>query len=168
MKRTIALISGTIIVFWSFVSFIDYLISKQVYYINGTIEKATLDDDGNIIIMEDDITDQATYLVYEYENATIGLIAVKDSDDRVLVVVNATNSCKQSPKAYFVQQDNKFICQKCSTSIKVDDLDKNLDTECYPISIKERINLNGKIIIGTNELKNLKDKFIDWKGPIDN
>ena len=168
MKRTIMLIIGTIIVFWAFVSFINYLIDKQVYYYNGSAEKATLDPDGNIVIMDDEITDQATYIVYEYENATIGLIAVRNSDGRVMVVVNACDSCKQSPNAYFVQQENKFICHGCNNTIKVDELDKNLDKECYPISIKERIDMDGKIIIGTNELKSLKDKFIDWKGPIDN
>ena len=168
MKRIFTMIIGTTIFFWAFVSFIDYLITKQVYYYNGSAEKATLDEDGNIVIIDDEITDQATYIVYEYENATIGLIAVRNSNGRVMVVVNACNSCKQSPKAYFVQQENKFKCQKCSTSIKVDDLEKNLGSECYPIAIKERYDINGKIIIGTKELYNLKDKFIDWKGPKDN
>lgn len=61
--------------------------------ITGKIEKANLDKDGNIIIDEDDITTDITYIDYEYEGVTIGLLAVRDSKDKVKIVVNTCQSC---------------------------------------------------------------------------
>ena len=165
MKKIILIIICTILISIGFICFIDHLISKGMYYITGASEKATLDQDGNIVIDEEEIYDQSTYITYDYEEATIGLIAIKNRDGKVIVVVNASNSCEESPKAFYIQRDNKFICQGCQKSFKVNDIEKNIDVECGLISIKDRTDVNGKIIIGVKELQNLKDKFINWKGP---
>lgn len=165
MKNTILIIVCTILFSIGFIWLIDHLISKGVYYITGAVEKATLDQDGNILIIEEEIYDESTYITYEYEEATIGLIAIKNSKGKVIVVVNASNSCEKSPNAYYIQRDNKFICQGCPKSFKVNDLEKNIDTECGLMSIKNRTDINGKIIISAKELQSIKDKFINWNGP---
>ena len=61
-----------------------------------------MDKDGNIIIKENDITDKVVYISYEYEGVTIGLLAVKDSNGNVKVVINTCQSCGGSPYEYFV------------------------------------------------------------------
>ena len=76
--------------------------------ITGKIVKANMDKDGNIIIKESDITDKVVYISYEYEGVTIGLLAVKDSNGNVKVVINTCQSCGGSPYAYFVQVGNKI------------------------------------------------------------
>ena len=70
--------------------------------VTGKIEKANLNDDGNIVIEEKDITDKVVYISYEYEGVTIGLLAVRNSEGKVIVVVNTCQSCGGSPYAYFV------------------------------------------------------------------
>ena len=129
------------------------------------IKKVELDDEGNIVIDENDITNKATYFDYIFENVHIGLLAVRNSDGKVIVVVNTCQSCGGSPYAYFVQIDDKIQCQNCGNLFAIDDLDKLSKGGCNPIEIEERTDKDGKIIIGTEQLNKLKDKFENWKGP---
>jgi len=133
--------------------------------VTGKIVKAELDNDGNIIINENEITEKVVYISYEYEGVTIGLLAVRNSEGRVIVVVNTCQSCGGSPYAYFVQVGNKIQCQNCGNLFAIDDLDNLTPDGCNPIGIDERIDNDGKITIGTKQLKELKDKFENWKGP---
>ena len=133
--------------------------------IKGEVLKANLDDDGNIIIEEKSITDQVEYIAYEYENVTIGLLAVRNSKGKVIIVINTCQSCGGSPYAYFVQVGDKIQCQNCGNLFAIDELDNLVPDGCNPIGIEKRTDKDGKIIIGTTQLKELKDKFENWKGP---
>lgn len=133
--------------------------------VTGKIEKANLNDDGNIVIEEKDITDKVVYISYEYEGVTIGLLAVRNSEGKAIVVVNTCQSCGGSPYAYFVQVNDKIQCQSCGNMFAIDDLDNLSPDGCNPIGIEERTEEEGKIIIGTEQLKKLKNKFENWKGP---
>ena len=133
--------------------------------VTGKIVKADLDSDGNIVINEKDIDIFATYIDYEYEGVTIGLLAVRNSEGKVIVVVNTCQSCGGSPYAYFVQVNDKIQCQNCGNLFAIDDLDNLVPDGCNPIGIENRIDKDGKIIIETKQLNLLKDKFANWKGP---
>ena len=133
--------------------------------VTGKIVKAELDSDGNIVINEEEITEEVVYISYEYEGVTIGLIAVRDSEGKVIVVINTCQSCGGSPYAYFVQVGNRIQCQNCGNLFAIDDLDNLTPDGCNPIGIEERIDKDGKITIGTKQLKELKNKFENWKGP---
>ena len=165
MKTMIIIIICTILFSIGFIWFIDHLIDDGLYFVTGAYEKATLNQDGNIVIDEEELYNESTYIIYDYEEATIGLIAIKNSSGKAIVVVNASNSCEASPNVFYIQRNNKFICQGCQKSFKVSDLEKNIDIECGLMSIKNRTDIDGKIIIDTKELQKLKDKFINWKGP---
>ena len=133
--------------------------------VTGKIVKADLDSDGNIVINEKDIDIFATYIDYEYEGVIIGLLAVRNSEGKVIVVVNTCQSCGGSPYAYFVQVNDKVQCQNCGNLFAIDDLDNLVPDGCNPIGIENRIDKDGKIIIETKQLNLLKDKFANWKGP---
>ena len=105
------------------------------------------------------------YISYEYEGVTIGLIAVKDSKNNVKVVVNTCQSCGGSPYAYFVQVGNKIQCQNCGNMFAIDELDNLVEDGCNPIAIEDKQTKDGVITIGTKQLKELKAKFENWKGP---
>lgn len=133
--------------------------------ITGKIVKANVNEDDNIVINKKDITNDATYISYNYENVTIGLLAVKDSQENTKVVINTCQSCGGSPYAYFVQVGDKIQCQNCGSVFSIDELD-NLDSDgCNPIGIEDKTEDDDKIIIGTSQLKSLKSKFETWKGP---
>ena len=133
--------------------------------ITGKVVSANLDQDGNIIIKENDITDEVVYISYEYEKVTIGLLAVKDSNGEVKVVINTCQSCGGSPYAYFVQVGNKIQCQNCGNMFAIDKLDNLVENGCNPIAIEDKQTKDGIITIGTKQLKELKDKFENWQGP---
>ena len=133
--------------------------------ITGKIVKANMDKDGNIIIKESDITDKVVYISYEYEGVTIGLLAVKDSNGNVKVVINTCQSCGGSPYAYFVQVGNKIQCQNCGNMFAIDELDNLVEDGCNPIAVEDKQTKDGIITIGTKQLKELKGKFENWKGP---
>ena len=143
----------------------DSEVPARLQEITGDIVKANTDSNGNIIIKESDITDKATYISYEYEGVTIGLLAVKDSSGNVKVVINTCQSCAGSPYAYFVQVGNKIQCQNCGNTFTIDELDNLMEDGCMPIAIEDIQTKDDIITIGTKQLKELKDKFENWKGP---
>lgn len=133
--------------------------------ITGTIVDAILDENNNIIINKEDITEKVTYISYEYEGIVIGLLAVKDSRGNVKVVVNTCSSCGGAPNAYFIQVGDKIQCQNCGNLFAIEELDNLEENGCNPISIEELSEIDDKIIIGTEQLNNLKEKFKNWNGP---
>jgi uncharacterized membrane protein len=133
--------------------------------ITGEIVASTLDNDGNIIIDKEKITEEVTYISYEYEGVTIGLLAVKDSNDDIKVVINTCQSCGGSPYAYFVQAGDKIECQNCGNMFSITDLDNLSDSGCNPIAIEDKKESNEIITIGVKQLQNLKAKFENWQGP---
>ena len=166
------ILSVTLIVFISFFVFSgcskdESSVDKpaNLKEITGKIEKANLDSNGNIVIDEAAITTDKTYIDYEYEGVTIGLLAVRDSKNKVKVVVNTCQFCGGSPYAYFVKVGDSIQCQNCGNMFKIDELD-NLDVNgCNPIATVNKKEKNGKITIVPDELKALKSKFTNWQGP---
>ena len=133
--------------------------------IKGEVLKANLDKNGNIVIDEKSITDQVEYIAYEYDGVTIGLLAVRNSKGKAIVVINTCQSCGGSPYAYFVQVGNQIQCQNCGNLFNIDDLDNLTPDGCNPIGIENRKDKNGTITIGVKQLQDLKDKFVNWNGP---
>lgn len=140
-------------------------IPSNLKEITGEVKKANLNRDGNIVIDSSEVTDQVIYYSYEYEEVTIGLLTVRDSSGNIKVVVNTCQSCGGSPYAYFVQVGDKIQCQNCGNVFDIDKLDDLESDGCNPIAIEDRTDEDDKIIIGTDQLKKLKDKFLNWKGP---
>ena len=166
------ILSVTLIIFISFFIFSgcskeENLVDKpaNLKEITGKVEKATLDKDGNITIDEAAITTDITYIDYEYEGVTIGLLAVRDSKDKVQVVVNTCQSCGGSPYAYFVKVGDSIQCQNCGNLFKIDELDNLEVNGCNPIAIVNKKEKDGQITIVSDELKALKNKFTNWQGP---
>ena len=127
--------------------------------------KAVTNNDGNIVINKSKITTKATYIDYIYESVHIGLIAVRTSDNRVLIVVNTSTSCNPSPRAYFIQVGDYLECQNCGNKFKIDELDKVSSDGCNPMQIEKLEENDKEIIISKDFLNSLKDKFSKWLGP---
>ena len=143
----------------------DEKVPARLRPITGEVVSAILNEEGNIIVKESDISENVIYISYEYEEITIGLLAVRDSKGEVKVVVNTCQSCGGAPYAYFVQVGNKIQCQNCGSLFAIDDLDNLIDDGCNPIAIEDKKEADGIITIGTKQLKELKDKFENWHGP---
>ena len=165
MKKVIIIILVTILVFILFIKIMWYIIGGNVYSIVGSTETAVLDSNGDIVIVEEDITNQPTFISYKYEGVSIGILAIKNSKDKVMVVVNTCEACGEDPNGYFLLKGNKLKNQSCGNEITIDDLEDLNGAGCDPIKIIDRREEEGKIIIGTSQLKELKDRFKNWRGP---
>jgi uncharacterized membrane protein len=135
--------------------------------ITGEVFKTDLDSNGNIIINKDEITSTVSYYDYEYENTIIGLLAVRDSNGDVKVVINTCQSCGGSPYAYFVQVNDKIQCQNCGNTFDIDDLGELVEMGCNPIPIENIEETDDIIKVSHEELEEYKDKFSNWEGPKD-
>ena len=133
--------------------------------VNGPVVKAKLNDEGKIVIKKDDITTTAIYISYDVDGVVVGLIAVRDSNGDIRVVVNTCESCGGAPYAFFVQEENRIQCQNCGNYFEIDGLGELDSDGCNPIAIKDREDTDDEILVGTDQLKELKDKFENWKGP---
>lgn len=67
----------------------------------------------DVVIKAGDITSQASYYDYDANGTKVQLFAVKASDGTARVALNTCQVCNGSPKAYFVQDGDNFICQNC-------------------------------------------------------
>ena len=143
----------------------EHKVPARLKEVTENIVKANLNEEGNIVIEENEITDKAVYIDYKYNDVTIGLLAVRNSEGKVIVVVNTCQSCGGSPYAYFVQVGDKIQCQNCGNLFAIDELDNLVPDGCNPIAIEDRTDINGQIIIGVNQLKSIVDKFENWQGP---
>ncbi len=133
--------------------------------ITGKVRKASLNDDGYIVINKSEVTQKVSYYNYIYEDVQIGLLTVKDSSGNVRIVINTCQSCGGAPYAYFVQVGNKIQCQNCGNMFSIDDLGNLEEDGCNPITIEDLTDEGDIIKIGVKQLEDLKDKFKDWKGP---
>lgn len=133
--------------------------------ITGEIQEVELDDNGDIIINKEEVTEEVRYYSYEYEGVIIGLLAVRDSKGNIRVVVNTCQSCGGSPYAYFVQVGDKIQCQNCGNTFEIDSLGELEEDGCNPIAIENKEETNEVIKISHIELEQYKDKFENWKGP---
>jgi uncharacterized membrane protein len=133
--------------------------------ITGEVIATTLDSNGDIIINKDEVTDEVSYYDYLYEDVTIGLLAVKDSNGNIKVVINTCGSCGGSPYAYFVQVNDKVQCQNCGNLFAIDFLGELVEFGCNPIPIENMEEDNDTIKINHEAIEEYKDKFENWQGP---
>lgn len=133
--------------------------------ITGKIYQAETNEDGNIVINKDKITEEVSYYSYEYDGVIIGLLAVKDENGNFHIVINTCQSCGGAPYAYFVQVGNKIQCQNCGNTFSISKLDDLVTNGCNPIGIEKIEEQEDKFIIDHEEIEQYKDKFENWKGP---
>lgn len=134
--------------------------------ITGEVSKALLDSKGDIVIKKKDVTDEVRYYNYEYDGIQISILAVRDSRNKVQVVMNTCQSCGGSPKAYFVQIGKRIRCQNCRSFFDIDKLDELEEDGCNPLAIEDKVDEGEKITISHQELEKYKDKFDNWQGPM--
>lgn len=111
----------------------------------GKVVNAKVNSDGKIVIDKSKITHKVTYINYDVYGVIVGLLAVKDSKGDVKVVVDT--------------------CQNCGNMFSIDELDNLVDDGCNPIVIEDKTETDNEMLIGTEQLKKLKEKFENWKGP---
>ncbi len=122
-------------------------------------------ENGDVEIKAEDITDQAAFYEYDYNGTTVGLFAVKASDGTIRTALNTCQVCNGSPYAFFNQQENQFQCQNCGNLFSLDMIGQERGG-CNPIPItsEDRADSdNGSIVIPASFLGDNAALFNNWK-----
>ena len=126
---------------------------------------ATLNESGDVVIKEADITEIGSFLEYKSKDGiTVGLFAVRASDGTVRTAFDTCQVCNGSPLAYFVQQGNKIQCQNCGNVYSLDMVEQERGG-CNPIPIMadEKTVTDTEIIIPAALLEENAALFENWK-----
>ena len=126
---------------------------------------ATLNENGDVVIKEADITEKASHLEYKSKDGiTVGLLVVRASDGTVRTALDTCQVCNGSPYAYFVQKDNQIQCQNCGNIYSLDMIEQERGG-CNPIPIMsgEKTVTDTEIIIPSAFLEENAAKFENWK-----
>lgn len=125
---------------------------------------AAADEDGNIRIDMEEITEEASYINYPVEDVTIQLIAVRAKDGTVHTAFNTCQICNPSPLAYFVQEGDSFTCQNCGNRFTTEEVGVRRGG-CNPAPIEEKKEQDGEIVIDSGYLEQYQGNFAGWQGP---
>ena len=131
---------------------------------NNRVVMATLDEDGNIVIKKEQISETATFISYNADGIIVSFIAVRGTDGRVRIAFNTCQSCSPSPSAYFVQIGEYFECQNCGNRFHVDKIGEE-SGGCNPAPVEEKEEDDETIIISAEYARTYKDNFRNWNGP---
>ena len=129
----------------------------------GGFQDATLDDNGNIVIQEENITKNATFINYDADGVTVQFLAVR-AGDGVRLAYNTCQSCSPSPYAYFVQDGDKLVCQNCGQTFAAENVGQG-GYGCNPAAVPDAVSSGGTITIPAASALAVSNRFVNWQGP---
>lgn len=172
-KNIILLIAAVVVAIAAVISIVVPKLTNKGSEINPSgYEQNTVNNESsttgivtdNIVIDESAVSKTASFYDYDADGITIEVFAVRASDNTIRTALNTCQICCGSPYAYFLQQDDYFICQNCNNSFSVDDIGI-AHGGCNPVPITQNdyITENGNIIIPKQFLEQYRDDFSNWK-----
>ncbi len=130
----------------------------------GGFQDAALDANGDIIIQEADITENASLINYDADGVTVQFLAIRDSGGEVRLGYNTCQVCSPSPYAYFAQDGDKLVCQNCGLSFTAENVGAG-GYSCNPAAISDAVWADGTITIPAASVLAVADRFVNWQGP---
>jgi len=130
----------------------------------GASEKATVNENGDLVIQVADINDKATFYAYNELDSKIEIIAVKASDGTIRTAFNTCQVCYSSGKGYYKQEGDLLTCQNCGNQFGRDDVEVTRGG-CNPVPISgefKKVN-DDTITIPKEFLEEAQVIFENWK-----
>jgi hypothetical protein len=117
-----------------------------------------------IKIVKNDITSEAKFFPYEFDNTKMEVIAVKASDGTIRTALNTCQICFDSGKGYYEQVGEYLVCQNCGNRFHIDQIEK-IKGGCNPVPILEtdKTDNEDSILISKDFLESKKDLFTNWQ-----
>lgn len=131
--------------------------------VDGGFQDAALDENGDIVIQEADITKNMSYINYDADGVTVQFLAVRAGDE-VRLAYNTCQSCSPSPYAYFVQNGNKLVCQNCGLTFAAENVGAG-GYGCNPAAVPDAVRADGTITIPAASALAVAERFANWQGP---
>lgn len=117
---------------------------------------------GQITIKKSKLSKDASFINYKAGDITVQLIAVIADDNTYRLSFNICQSCNPSPKAYFVQQGKKLVCQNCGNQFTMNDVG-TASYGCNPAMIPFS-QTDSEIVVSTEILEKVAPAFKNWRG----
>lgn len=128
----------------------------------------TADVDGDTVSFDaSGVGTDATFVNYKASDGiTVQMIAVRDDAGKLHVALNTCQSCSPSPAAYFVQEDDKLVCQNCLNAFTAEDVGVAA-SGCNPTPL-ESLKVKGDTVrVSAAELDSYSAAFSQWDGPVE-
>lgn len=81
------------------------------------------DENGNMVIPKDNISETATFYVYDELDTYMEILSVKASDGTIRTAFNTCQVCYASGRGYYVQEGDFLKCQNCGNRFGMDDIE---------------------------------------------
>lgn len=117
---------------------------------------------NSISVAKSDISKEPIYVNYDSNGTIIQLLSVIAGDGTYRLSLNTCQSCNPSPKAYFLEENGKLVCQNCGNEFTNDDVGISA-MGCNPMNI-EYTEHNDNIVISVETLNMYKSLFTNWQG----
>ena len=119
---------------------------------------------SDLTIQAAEIGTEASYFDYDAGGTVVEIFAVRAPGDSVRLALNTCQVCNGSPYAYFVQENDAFVCQNCKYRFASDDIGKQ-SGGCNPVPITGDLytEQNGVITIPAAVLDANAARFENWK-----
>ena len=119
---------------------------------------------SDLTIQAAEIGTEASYFDYDAGGTVVEVLAVRAPDDSVRLALNTCQVCNGSPYAYFVQENDVFVCQNCQNRFASEDVGKQ-SGGCNPVPITGELYTeeNGVITIPAAVLDANAARFENWK-----
>ena len=154
LKKGLALIVALALV----LSFAGCLKSKSAY------TDLAADESGNVSINTGEVGETPSFYNYDSNGTVVQLLALKTSGGELRIAFNTCQSCSPSPKAYYVWEDGKLICQNCGFDFAPEQVGIAADG-CSPTPVEQMQQQGDNIIIPASYLDSMADRFSSLGGP---
>lgn len=119
---------------------------------------------SDVEIAAEELSGTASFYDYDAGGVTVQLFALKDADGTIRLALNTCQVCNGSPYAYFVQEDDSFICQNCRNRFALSRIGVEAGG-CNPVPITDDVYTvqDGRIVIPSEFLDENAVRFTNWK-----
>ena len=111
-----------------------------------------------------ELTETMRLYNYDVDGSTVQILALRDSAGAVHVAFNTCQSCSPSPKAYYLQEDGKLICQNCKFAFTAEEVGLTKGG-CNPWPIDDIQITQTEIRIPKASVDAMGSVFQNWAGP---
>ncbi len=115
-------------------------------------EGLVVNAEGNLEIPTSDVSDDARFYSIDADGVELRFFAVRGSDDKVRVAMDACDVCYDAKKGYRLE-GNDMVCNNCGNRYSIDGIGtKNLKGGCWPSYVPVDIQ-DGLVKIKASDLK---------------
>lgn len=155
----LAILAAVVLLAALVVVFLPKLFGKE-----DAAQAAAVPAGSDMTIPAAEIGTEASFFDYDVDGITVQVLAVRASDNTVRLALNTCQVCNGSPYAYFVQEDDEFVCQNCHNRFSSTDVGK-VSGGCNPVPItsEDYREENGALIVPHSFLEENAARFTNWK-----